>query len=47
MTFDTATGAFKVTPTEGGFFDVTAKVEVDGYLNTVTQRIRFLFARVN
>ena len=47
MTFDTVSGAFRFTPTVGGFFDVTAKVEVDGYLNNVSQRIRFLFTRVN
>jgi len=46
MTFDTATGVFEVMPSATGFFDVTIKVEVDGYANGITQKVKFLLTRV-
>ncbi len=46
VTFDNSTGVFTVTPSTTGFFDVTIKVEVDGYLNGITQRVKFLLTRV-
>ena len=46
MTFDTATGVFKVMPSATGFFDVTIKVEVDGYANGITQKVKLLLMRV-
>ena len=46
MTFDTATGVFKIMPSATGFFDVTIKVEVDGCANGITQKVKLLLMRV-
>lgn len=46
LTFDNQTGVFKVTPSTNSSFDVTVKVEVDGYLNGITQKVKFLLTRV-